>query len=143
MNLRERKSKWTQIYFDSVKNEAGKVESFYYVRLVPDFMDTEAAGSSHGLAISGRLKVPTRNDDDQAWGEACHLADFVDSFMDNMLKDFFEVDAEEPEKQILQNAIEKHLLDKLKDMDQVSLLALIRYAKHVGYNEGYQDAKHS
>jgi hypothetical protein len=44
------------------------------------------------------------------------------------------------EIQILNDAIEKHKLGVLLIHDQeYSLLCLIRYARNIGYNEGYMD----
>ncbi len=50
------------------------------------------------------------------------------------------------ESQILEDAQTKHKIENLfRDCtvaDRVKdLQALIRYARHIGYNEGYQDAK--
>lgn len=35
-------SKWTDIYYDNLN---------YYIRLVPDFMELEKSGFSHGISI--------------------------------------------------------------------------------------------
>jgi hypothetical protein len=44
---------------------------------------------------------------------------------------------------VLKDAITKHNLRSLDDLDEKiyeNLKALVRYALHVGYSEGYQDA---
>jgi hypothetical protein len=45
------------------------------------------------------------------------------------------------EDQILQDAISKHGMLGLVGVDQSILLSLIRYAKHIGYNAGWEDAQ--
>ena len=44
-------------------------------------------------------------------------------------------------KEVLKDAIEKHNLTKLKDYDEETLISLICYAKHIGVNEGFMEAK--
>lgn len=67
-----RDSKWTHIYWDADNN--GKL--FAYIRLVPDFMDTEAGGFSHGISL-GCLRFDTKE-------EAEKVADCYDKFLDVM-----------------------------------------------------------
>lgn len=47
-------------------------------------------------------------------------------------------------EQVLADAISKHGLASLKDVpSQHELLSLIRYARHIGFTEGYLDCKES
>jgi len=48
--VRDRESKWTKIYWD-VDPNCDRLKP--YVRLVPEFMDCEFAGFSHGLSLGG------------------------------------------------------------------------------------------
>lgn len=47
---------------------------------------------------------------------------------------------EPTEEQILEAAKTKH---GIINTDEQSLLALIRYARHIGYNEGWEDHKNA
>lgn len=74
MTQRNRNSRWTMIYSD-----ANKQKLFYYVRLVPDCLDLEAAGFPHGISVTG-------NEFD-TWEDASKMADKIDKFMDCMEKE--------------------------------------------------------
>lgn len=75
--MARRESKWTHIYWDFIE---GKMKA--YIRFVPDFMNTEAAGFSHGISVSG-------NSFDTAEEANIH-ADRIDKFMDEMEKKIIE-----------------------------------------------------
>ena len=51
------------------------------------------------------------------------------------------IEGTENEQEILRNAIEKNALPKLAHMDEYSLLTLIRYARGIGYNEGWMEGR--
>jgi hypothetical protein len=69
------RSKWTKTYWD-LDPETGKLAP--YIRLVPDFMDLEDAGYSHGLSLGG-----FRPDEE----DAKEFAKSVDRFMDALIHD--------------------------------------------------------
>jgi hypothetical protein len=48
---------------------------------------------------------------------------------------------EKTEGEILCDAITKNQLGILGAVDQPTLLALIRYARNIGYSEGYEDRR--
>ncbi len=66
-----RESRWTWICWDAVD---GRMKA--HVRLIPEMMDTEAAGRSWGFSI-GNVNFDTE-------AEAIAFADQVDAFMDKM-----------------------------------------------------------
>jgi hypothetical protein len=72
-----RDSKWTQIYWDSIE---GSLRA--YVRFVPDFLDTEAAGFSHGISL-GNVNFATEK-------EANEFADSADVFFNKMEESLLE-----------------------------------------------------
>lgn len=78
-----RKSRWTQIYWGTAPGREGLHP---FVRLVPNFMDTEAAGFSHGIGLG---HGPFDSED-----EANQAADAYDRFLDAMLDDLAESEAE-------------------------------------------------
>lgn len=71
-----RDSKWTQIYWGTAY---GKQGLHPFVRLVPNFMDTEAAGFSHGIGLG---HGPFESE-----AAALLAADSFDNFLDSMLED--------------------------------------------------------
>lgn len=75
--MAKRESKWTHIYWDFMD---GKMKA--YVRLIPDFMDTEQCGYPHGLSI-GNSSFDTE-------AEAIRFADSVDAFMYTMMQEFLD-----------------------------------------------------
>jgi len=75
--------KYTHIYWDLFE-VGGELEYRPYVRLCPNFMDTEAAGYSHGLSI-GNISFETKE-------EAESFAKNVDSFIYAMIKDYLDTD---------------------------------------------------
>jgi hypothetical protein len=70
-----RDSRWTSIYGDA-NAESG---FFFYVRLVPSFMDTAAAGHPHGISV-GNNRFSTEE-------QAAEFADSIDAFMEAMILD--------------------------------------------------------
>jgi hypothetical protein len=50
-----------------------------------------------------------------------------------------ESSANPTEETILENAIHKNALAALESADKKSLLALIRYARNIGYSEGWKE----
>lgn len=66
-----RNSRWTQIYWDFDENGI-----FSYIRFVPDFMNLEETGFSHGISISGNHFSTSE--------EANKTADVYDKFFDAM-----------------------------------------------------------
>ena len=68
-------AKWTHPYADF---KDGKM--FYYLRLIPDFMDVEAGGFSHGLSIGG-MRFETKE-------EALEYGKELDKFFKQMVKDW-------------------------------------------------------
>ena len=75
-----RQSRWTAIYWDA---HNGVLKP--YIRLVPDFMELERAGASHGLSF-GQFY------DNEA--EAVKQADFYDKFFDALATALKEADDE-------------------------------------------------
>lgn len=73
-----RKSRWTTIYWDDQNSPDGKCRP--YVRLSPRFMDLENTQFTHGLAIGADPL-----DDNK---DAGRLANSIDVFMDEMIKEY-------------------------------------------------------
>ncbi|WP_407304028.1 hypothetical protein [Acinetobacter sp.] len=68
-------SKWTKVYFGADVEK----DKPWYIRFVPDFVDLEAAGFSHGLSISGNF-FATREAAEKA-------ANLYDKFFDAVAKE--------------------------------------------------------
>jgi len=83
--MSKRKSRWTSIYWDASTDPLNPGLKAY-VRLTPDFMCMEAAGASHGISVGMQMF------DNEA--DAEKHADFIDRFMDAMINDLRETQAE-------------------------------------------------
>jgi hypothetical protein len=80
--LNERDSKWTIIYSDMGDDNRW----YWYIRLVPGFIDLEAAGFPHGLSIGGSRFYYERGTEMEEWKKAAVLADAIDKFMEVMVE---------------------------------------------------------
>jgi len=47
--------RWTSVYWDAHDDDVNGVRLLPYVRFVPVFLDTEAAGFSHGISVFNRF----------------------------------------------------------------------------------------
>ena len=72
--------KFTAIYYDAFINNNGEQELLPYVRLCPNFMNTEDTCFWHGISLHSGLPFNTEK-------EALEFAGYVEDFFKVMIRD--------------------------------------------------------